>query len=544
MAAKQLIGTVQSTELEKSLGRTIMNGFYKKVDSEYISHLQDPGENFLIPILENMLSNIPALNAKLVELYNKTFGTHKKVMDIPDEIKAIQGALLDGLVFGYDPETDSMDLYTMNSKLLFGMGTDVEFIDDKVVDKNIVGEYKGYRIDITYKDGSKSFEFKAVNHRKKLDSNIVFVPYLAILRGMKLVESFIDGGAVLSLIQSQNGLDKTRVVTKSTKLLEEFCDDPAAVEYITCQYFPLKGICYLPVVGAPSTTAMVTKVELLHLMRINKLKNKSELKKLNVYKPENPIRTMLAENTVVQVLEQMDATDHEGYMKLIKRFPKSGKYLEGEVSPVMISKYLHQISEADAEKVYGMVPGVLESMGRKSFLMNDFKVIYKQDGKRALLPDELESMAEGGIIKVLCRKQDCTTYTVIGTNNERLLEALYGNDYAGKFEGESNRLYNGVKLYKEGWLSTDDICDKFNLNLEAFASVERLIESGAHFAEIKKAYAEVSGSKFKYNFSGSSAVTIRGCFAGVDSEGKVSQYYQSVIPEMVLQVSQMSGMFN
>lgn len=543
MASKSLTGSVQSTALEKNLGKTIVNRYYKRVDKVFQENLGNSGDNFVVEILNNLISDVPELRTKLIDLYNRNFGMHKNVNDIPDDIKAVQGAMLDGLVFGYDPESRTAELYTMNAKLLFGMDVDVTFIDNKVLDKNKIGEYKAYRLDITYKDGSKSFEFKAVNHRKKLDDSLIYVPYLSIIRGMKLIEHFISSGSVIKLTQNVAGVEKIRVVTLNAKILGEFCDDPTASEFLQCEYFPLKAMFYAPVVGAPSTTAMVTKVNLFDLNGIAKVRSRSDLKKMGIFKPTNPIRILIGENTVIQVLEKMHLEDPDAYTALLDSYPHNDDIFNGdtkdgsEVSPVMVSKYMHQISESDLEKVFDLTPGVKEEMGRKSFLMSDFRIVYKV-GSKPMGEEDLRALLRGNICKILCRKDDCTTYSVIGTNNFRILSKIYGKGYYGKYESLGARVSAMLEELLAGRPLKGSCADN-GLDYSVVSTLISNGESTLNAESFKQAYADATGVKTRKSsgYSNPGSVMLRQCFANRTSDGTVTDYYRTVNVDKILQVA-------
>lgn len=549
MAAKKAdITVVKSTDLERNLGKTITNNYYKYIDDFYTQNLSNKDSNFVIQSLEPMLEDLPALRGKLIDLYNRTFGTHPKVNDIPDDIKAIQGALLDGLVFAYDMEKQDVELYTMNAKLLYGMETNVEFIDDKVVDKNKVGEYKSFRIDVKYREGSNSFEFKAVNHRKKLNGDTIFIPYLTVLRGMKLIEHFLDNGNVLKLVQSVDGLEKTRVVTKSKHVLAEFCDDPTVSDYLQCQYFPLIASMYLPVVGAPSTTAMMTRVNLVRLDRVAKCKGMASLAKMGIYKPTNPVRTLIAENVAIQKLTRMQQESPEAYAKVISKLPKSRSAFDdvSNVSPIMVTKHLHQLSEADQEKAYGLIPGVLESTGRYSFLVEKNETVYKSGSGKSISKEEVQDLLRNNICKILSRSSDCKLSSTVGTNSAEYLSKIYGKDYFGKYESFNGRwaaLFEELKLGRPFDMCCKDYCidagtlDKV-LHYPEYSGkdVRRLLD--ADIEDVKSLYAKETGIRIRsssYN-PDSQVVLVRQCFATRNEDGAVSDYYKSVDVSQILQI--------
>ena len=542
MATKKAdITLVKSTDLERNLGRTITNNFYKYIDNFYTQYLSDKSNNFVVQSLNPMLEDLPQLKAKLIDLYNKTFGMESGVESIPDEIKAVQGALLDGLVFGFDLETQATELYTMNAKLLYGMDSNVEFIDKKVMDKNKVGEYKAFRIDVTYKEGSKSFEFKAVNHRKVLNGDTIFIPYLNILRGMKLVEHFLDSGSVLKVVQNIGGMEKVRVITKSTKVLAEFCDDPSVVEYLNCEYFPLTGMMYVPVVGAPSTTAMMTKVNIFSLDYVSKCKNMASIVKMGIYKDDNPVRTLVAENVIVQMMEKIKATSPDEYNKILKKLPhsKSLSNVEGEVTPIMLTKYLHQLSKADAEKVYSVIPGVQEEIGYKKFLLNSPKSVYKaSDATKPITKQEIYKLLDNNICKILCRSSSCMLSSAICTNCNEYLSRLYGKDYYGKYESLGARCSAMLEEYRQG-RPAKDCCKDYCIDFNAFTEIVNTPEfEGMSSDEFKSVYAKKMGirTRSSNNSSDSPNINVRQCFATRTEEGTVTDYYKSINVSQILQI--------
>ena len=114
MKTGDLTGTVRSSALEASLGKTLMGTFIPQIDAFLRSSLSQKGNNIEIPTLGYLFKNIPGMKEPFIELYNSRMGLEKGVEVIPDDLKASQGALLDGLCFGYDLEGGGYALYTMN----------------------------------------------------------------------------------------------------------------------------------------------------------------------------------------------------------------------------------------------------------------------------------------------------------------------------------------------------------------------------------------------------------------------------------------------
>lgn len=547
MATKKTdITVVKSSDLERNLGRTITNNFYKYIDNFMMAHLSDKGDNFIIQSLSPMLEDLPQLKEKLVDLYNKTFGMEKKVNDIPDDVKAIQGALLDGLVFAYDIDKQALELYTMNSKLLYGMETNVEFVDKKVIDKNVVGQYKAFRIDVTYKEGSKTFEFKAVNHRKVLDGDTIFIPYLSVLRGMKLIEHFLDNGNVLKTVQNVAGVQKLRVVTKSKHVLSEFCDDPEVSQYLTCEYFPLTGSMYLPVVGAPSTTAMMTSIKICQLDNISKCKSMASIAKLGIYKETNPVRTLIAEHVIVSKLEEMRRTSPDEYTALLDKLPRNDYIFNGdtqegnEVTPFMVTKYLHQLSKSEIEEVYKLVPGALEAIGFRSSMMEQAKVVYKREaGAPPISKGEVYDLLKNNICKILCRSSSCKLSSAVGTNNPKFLAKFYGKDYFGKYESLGARCSAFLDEVKMG-RPVEACCEDYCIDFNAFSEISKTPEYNVNDSDgFKALYAKKMGIRTRSASSStedSPVLNVRQCFATRTEDGTVTDYYRSVDTSQILQI--------
>ena len=101
MATKSITGEVRSTELEARLGTTIMGGYVNEIDN-FFKSIFGQEKNVSLPTLGYLFETIPELKEKMISKYNMEMGLEKGVEDIPDDLKASQGALLDGLCFGYD----------------------------------------------------------------------------------------------------------------------------------------------------------------------------------------------------------------------------------------------------------------------------------------------------------------------------------------------------------------------------------------------------------------------------------------------------------
>lgn len=539
MATKSVTSIVQSTSLEQNLGRTVMGEYVSDIDKIILRLLQGNGQNVCVPTLEYLLDTLPGLQSKLIDIYNMNMGLQEGVQNIPDELKASQGALFDGLCFGYDMRDDTYALYTLNFNLLNLMGNTGVNMIKQCIEKNIKGEVKGYRIDIEYTLNSDSFSCKPVNHRKPIDDSdegVKLIPYIVIARMMKIVENMLSGGSVLKTVQEVGELYKIRCISKNEKALVRFCDSPSAVKGLECSFFPLKAFFYAPVLGAPSTTSMVTNVNMFRLCELRILKTVTQVKELGVEKPKNPIVKIITEGLIVSKLMSLKGNNPVKLMELINSFPKAGNLLGGlesaeKVSSTILTKYLHSITKSERQEVVCMIPNCKEELGsRLSVFLEEgielpserleemvsgvspehIKEFNGRVGK--LFKDAVEIPAEGfdglrdilktNICKFTIRKKDCTLSSVIGTNSRELLAKIYGKDYFKQYESFGVRLDAVLREYSqhEGTvygLSVALMDNGFSCSKEQVKQIANVVESGIDLFgdRARKEIAEILGEK-------------------------------------------------
>lgn len=545
MKTGDLTGTVRSSALEASLGKTLMGTFIPQIDAFLRSSLSQKGNNIEIPTLGYLFKNIPGMKEPFIELYNSRMGLEKGVEVIPDDLKASQGALLDGLCFGYDLEGGGYALYTMNFELLSILDPDAVQRPKQCIETNKKALLKSYRVDIEYQQSPESFSFKLVNHRKKIDDEkeVILIPYLVILRLMLMVESFLSGNMILKTKQDLNGAEKVRVITKNKKILQEFCDDPYAPTVVSPMFFPLKGFFYAPVVGAPSTTAMVTNIDLFKLDEVKKVANAAGIRKLGVEKPESPIISMVGEQVICGTLMGIKAKDEEGFRNIILSLPRAKKILGDDKEAYTnynISKYLHSISNEEFKAVMSMIPGVQKEVRFRSRM-------FKQPVPATIEEkSDLRGLLKNHVVKFILKKKDCKLSSITCTNSEIMLRSIYGRDYFSRYEGFNIRfnaflvaLSNGEDveeaLVDYGFLADADILDKIDEITKAGSVKEMSFQEA-----LKEAIAENEGVRLKSPSKDSDNITVRLLNAYITEEGKVEDYYRSIDPRAVVDVMVLS----
>lgn len=533
MAMKSIVGRVRSTQLEESLSGTIVADYIANIDNDIMSTLSRKGDNIELLSLGYFIHTVaPESFKRLVNLYDRTMGLEEGVQNIPDEVKATQGALFDGLVFGYDTEKDVVELYTMNFDLLMNDLDVTRDMASMCMKSNLMGQYKAFRIDVEYEVGPETFNFKAVNHRKVLDDEkVILLPYIACVRLMKMIESFLSSGAVLKVKQEINGVEKLRYVTRNSKVLAKYCDTPEAVGSLEPSFFPLKAFFYAPVLGAPSTTAMVTNINLFNMVELKKVKI-DRLSAIGIEKAEDPVRSIIEDSTFSNTMYSLVLDNPHKAADVVDALPRGTEVFANienvsRLSTVTFSKYLHGLSNAEKKKALESVPGVSEGIQTRLHALGGGSV-------RVLTPEEmldLRGALRNNVCRFIIRKKDCTLSSMIGTNNTKILAAVYGNDYFAKYESFGVRFAEVVEEVQKGRNLQDAMEANGFVIPEGYEEQLRELISMSNegnFERVRQDAANILGyATRKSSGGGGSAIMFR-TLSGYITEDGVMDYYRSI----------------
>lgn len=450
MASAKLEGSMSTEELQGRLLKTKQFSHTNEINAYLTNCIKTPGDNISMPTNGFFAELSPTYRQEMINLYNGTFGLFDEVNLIPEEVKISQAALLDSLHYGYVVAEEKVELYTMNPGIFIPeMSTLQENELTKIIEKNKVGLVKCYRVDLEYsQQNESSVNFKLVNHRREVDDNgnVYLIPYLSGVRLMLLVQSFLNKGFILKTKQEIAGGEKVRCITLKSDILQKYCDEPSAVEGVEAKYYPLKAFFYAPVLGAPSTSSMVTNVNLFRLSELKRITAARQLTDLGVQKPKDPVQTMLRESSIIAVLMGIKSNNPDDFMRIVDKLPKRdeilGDVLTDDITARHLSMYLHTLKNAEVQTVLKLVPTA-------KVLMQNRSEVFK-DCRRAT-PEELQDIR--GLLKNhLCRfiiqKKDFNLSTMTGTNSPEILKAIYGEDYFNKYESIGVR-FNAAYDYSE-----------------------------------------------------------------------------------------------
>ncbi len=546
---KDTINKVSVTNLERQFMFTAIAKYGSVLEAYCKSKIKR--KDFEIPTLQRLLNDcIPGYAKDAEQIYIDKMKDYPGYEQVNVATMVSQGALFDNLCFVYDMVKDSICLATMNFELLYNLDVEYDMLK-QVLTKNKKGIIKAYRIDIDYSNSESEFTFKAVNARdfdidEPTDDNVegkrfFVIPYIYILRYMKILEQVLKE-RTLTVVQNVGGIEKVRVISLDENILAKFCDNPNAVKGVQARFFPLKAFFYAPSVGSPSTTAMVTNINLFNVENI-KATSEYDLKKYNIQKPVNPIRNIVGEGIVCNVLMDLKSKDLNAFSDIINSFPNRKLYLSENVEEIgvgSISKFLHSLSNVGLNKVYKKL-GLVEEIDRRE------KIITSSEGRQLTSEDmkKLEDILKSNVCRLVIQKKDCRLSSVFCTNNKEILKGVYGNDYFGKYEGFSAKFYefwNWVNDENNShWGNTSIVSDKLvdcGLALpkqDVDVLVDKIIamkygkiskEEGKDI--IKSFIADSVGVNLKRSqaVNKGNNILVRALNSSIDTDGKPYDYYK------------------
>lgn len=455
---KDNISVVKATQLELRMNTTIINRYSREIMNYVLSKITSTNGHIGMPTLHFFLDTFSDVRAKYEEMYISKMQGQKGYEQVDVDTMVAQGFLFDSLCFVFDSQKNTYSLATMNFELLYDLDIEYDMLK-QVAMKNKQGFVKAYRIDVEYCNDDKEFTFKAVNPRdfdideNKLDTQegkrFFIVPYTYVMFYMKAVEALLKKGYTLRVHQSLSGIEKIRLITTNQEILSKYCDMPEATKGLTAKFFPLKGFFYAPSIGAPSTSAMVTNINLFDTTVIkNSLPN--DFKTYNITKPSDAVGDMIAEGLIINKLMTLKAEDIGDFYYIIENLPAK-RYFAADAENISdgdIAKYLHSLSDFSKKRVYSMLGIEKELARRRAIIGNGRQMTAKEI-------NDIENTFKNGICRVIIQKKDCRLSAVMGTNNKVILQKIYGNPL--KYESFAHRFYILLNwLSDEGSNLSDD----------------------------------------------------------------------------------------
>lgn len=364
------------------------------------------------------------------------------------ELFATYGVLLSSLVFGYDtaePNKDKrLSMYTMSMsylRVLASKGFLVGKKDPIEIELQEIEKacYEGTRIKNTIKDGHKvvavrlDYEvfgnkviFKPTGKKVTLDlMNVMITPYDAFSTCMYCLNDLLQRG----MYRITMG-DKARVVTNDAQLLSVVYGEARANTLLRQMKDPRTARFYVPVVGASVYTAGVTNIKITEIDKIEQLGGITDVDLTELNMNFSMVKTFY-ENS----LNGLDKESLLGYAKTIGIVDTSTSK-EELITWCCALKRKQPAHELWQEmKQYPKIFKLANYSKLTSKFGTDYIPVTIPSTK-----EDFDALLKCGIFKILTRKRDGSYSTIIGTNNQKALKRVLGDDYFGKYEPEGNRL--------------------------------------------------------------------------------------------------------
>lgn len=540
---KNTITVVNSSKFEENLKSTLISNYVDSVNNYLIKQLNSQRGNISLPTMQNFLEMNPGYKEELVSLYSEKMYNVPGYETVDVDTMITQAALFDGICFVYDSFKDEYCLATMNLDILYDFKIEYNMLR-QIMMKNLRGVAKGYRIDIEYSNSGENFSFKAVNaHDFDIDDSLpdtspnkrfFLVPYIFVVQLMKMIEAKLNKGSILRIHQNVRGTEKVRFVSKNKDVLSKMCDIPEAVRNVSTRYFPLKGFFYAPVVGAPSTTAMVTNINIFDIEKI-KVASEEDFKKYSVHKPVNPVKDLIGETLVSNKLMCIKSIDEDRFTSIIDKLPYRDNLLPKnamQISEVGISKYMHSLTPKGINMVYNVVEVINELDRRMKLFNGEYRVMTQND------INNINKILKERICRIVIQRKDCKLSSVMCTNNTNVLKYIYGDDYVKVYEGFNMKyyaFYNRLNyIYNEDDI-TSDLLDTYGLPCDD-EDVEYVKDYFNYKKDpdiLKRYFAERLGIDVKRtnsfaNIEKNGLVLSRSLSAYVNVDGDVVDYYKYI----------------
>lgn len=196
----------------------------------------------------------------------------------------------------------------------------------------------------------------------------------------------------------------------------------------------------MPVLGASSNSAMMTKVSAFDLLKITQLKESDLEGKVEKAMPATEgivYRNIITKYILRQVYEEKKPLE-----TILAMLPRSSELISTddkfEVNDIRM--YLNSISNSEMKQILGNI--AMSDMLTKRYMgiLNDYKQVK-------LTPDLLENFytyLNSHLCQVVCYSNGRYSSRTL-TNNKQILACFYGKDYITRYETLANRVRFAVQ---------------------------------------------------------------------------------------------------
>lgn len=532
---------VVSEVVKRFLARSKQGGILNDMRSLIMQGITSEKGSVSLPVLQRTFELFPAYKESCIKIYHGLFGLNPLVTEIPDSIKAAQGAVLDGLCILYDWNAGKMlGIVTLNNRLICKDEEDIidSKLEDKIMELNKIGLIHSLRYDFEYVSyGPDTANVKCVKHRTKVDEeNVILIPLVSTLAIELIIHAQMQKGRMIAVrTVSASGEEKQRVVTENYEHLAHYCDSEAACKDLKCEYFDLGCFMYAPVVGARSTTAMKTRIDILNLETIVSVANYQQCARFGIQKVKDPVDALFKEQAILITLSAMRTNDPDGYTRVVNKLPDSHVFrnmMDGDIGQKTLSNYIHTLTDGRVTALLKSIPGASEAYETRKSLVGEAE---DGSGVRSITVDQsnIRSVLRDSIVKIVWKKSNGVYASCVGTNSRKILQKVYGDDYYCKYESVGVRISSAIDDIKELGMPIDVACKSYGFDENTY---NKILALGNETKQpLEDCFYEALGKKKRASSNNPDLVTVRTLDAYLGSKAdegqtvfKAEGYYVSV----------------
>lgn len=418
---------------------------YRQVIDDYLKE-QLNADVFYLPNINTLCNLSNEFRNDIVFAYESRLPITGKDGDVTEGMKVLQGMALDGLFYAYNLEKDLLELYTANDQVLNSVHGGGTYNAGKTYELNMKGIVNAMRIDVTYQSPhSGEYEAKATRlaGARVLDhEKFLFIPYGVIARFIQMFKSMLGRGRVVRVIHNADGAPHERLVSVNPAVLSEFNHDSGFTSSLEMVDFRYNGSLYLPVVGAPSTTAGITRIDFAGIDKVEAVHRREVSVEVADNDPWSMIEREITKIFVRQVFASGDDSVKPRLWKLLKRL---GTEIPFDSEEYEYIRAVHDLSSTERSKLWELLPPKLAEYGdRMANLLDRFEPVAIPKS----VPDLQKLMLDAVYRIVVMRSKGGSFYTVYATNNNQVLEMAYGKNYISRYEDENVRLRSFLNSYE------------------------------------------------------------------------------------------------
>ena len=410
-------------------------------------------KDFVLPTANMLINASKPLRDLLVEEFKSHGGlVEGKYGNVSYPIQLLQGALLSSLLVGYHKPSGKFAYYTASDRHIKALSPSTEFKVDKMYKLNTEGILHALRVDFNY-TSKETFDVKLTRLTVKtnlVSDEYIFLPLESVYYLGEIVKDLLAKGKHLFTSQTVAGVRKDRFITRSAKTLSHYTDSPAFARMVSSQSFVQlpKAVGYFPVIGATSNTTGLEKLNFLLLDKLALVRDNSHLVEVSDF----------GGNIRLVVTSLLSNELFANYSD--EKISKYNDYISGIVDIITQKVFLEYLNSIDTPE--DMPEDAIISLGAANLLIRDLSDVnlqavwnmFRQRGMETKNPqklvqlvstnfdelptdistEDLYTLLNERILKVVTTKKDGSFATMYVTNNQKLLEEIYGSDYRKDFE--------------------------------------------------------------------------------------------------------------